>query len=57
MLYNAPGQFISTKCTVPRTGNKVRKSAKRCVFWISNLRTCAIHEQMSCTICYHSGKK
>ncbi len=39
MLYNAPEQCILTKCTVQRTGNKVRKCVKRCVFSTPDLRT------------------
>ena len=39
MLYNAPEQCISTKCTVPRTGNKVRKCVKWWLFSVPNFRT------------------
>ena len=39
MLYSAPEQYTLTKCTLQRTGNKVRKCAKRCVFLVLDLRT------------------
>ena len=39
MLYSAPEQYTLTKCTLQRTGNKVRKCAKQCVFLVLDLRT------------------
>ena len=39
MLYNAPEQCILIKCTVQRTGNKVRKCGKWWLFSPPNLRT------------------